>query len=279
MRTVFLAILAAALLPMSLSAQTLERIETSGQIKLGFRTDAAPLSYLNDEGRPQGYSPTLCVEVAKRIAKHLSMDNLTVTFLPVDAGSRFDMVASGEIDLLCGAATITLARRAIVDFSVPTYVDGTSVMLQADLPSSLEGLADQKIGVRSNTTTQKALESSLEAAGVTAEVFSFVDHKAAMAAMESGEVQAYFADQSILMNLYRQSANRDSFKVFDKLLTVEKHGLAMTRGDTEFRLVVDTALSELFRNGSVRKAFDLAIPGAEPGAALQAMYLTSPTVP
>lgn len=279
MRTVFLAILAAALLPASLCAQTLERIEASGQMTLGYRTDAAPLSYADDQGRPNGYSPTLCVAVAERVAKHLGMEELKVTFEAVDATSRFDKVASGEIDLLCGAATITLSRREIVDFSVPTYVDGTAVMLQGNLSSSLDGLAGKKIGVRSDTTTETALANSLKAAGVTAEVFSFVDHNAAMAAMESGEIQGYFADQSILMRLYLNSPKRESFKVFNKLLTVEKHGLAMARGDADFRLVVDAALSQLFRDGSVKEAFTKSIPGAEPGVALNAMFLMSPTIP
>jgi polar amino acid transport system substrate-binding protein/glutamate/aspartate transport system substrate-binding protein len=279
MRTLFFVILALVLLPVTLSAQTLERIQSSGQIKLGFRTDAAPLSFVDDQGRPNGYSPTLCVAVAQRVAKHLGLEELKVTFEPVDVSSRFDKVASGEIDLLCGAASITLSRLEVVDFSVPTYVDGTSVILQNDIPSSLSGLANQKIGVRGNTTTAQALENSLEAEGITAEIVSFADHNAAMAAMESGEIKGYFADQSILMNLYINSPKREAFKVFDKLLTIEKQGLAMARGDADFRLVVDTALSELFRSGAVKAAFNKAVPGAEPGVALQAMFLLSPTIP
>jgi polar amino acid transport system substrate-binding protein/glutamate/aspartate transport system substrate-binding protein len=279
MRSFAALLLALLFLPAAVFAQTLERIRDSGEIKLGYRTDAAPLSFESAEGRPQGYSPIVCFALAERLAKGLGMSQLDIVFVKVDVDNRFEKVANGEIDLLCGAATITLERRTTIDFSIPTYVDGAAVMLQADAPSSLEGLAGKKIGVRAGTTTEQGLRNTLEAQGLTADVVTFDNHNDAMAAMESGDIQGYFADQSILMNLYLQSAAKDKIKVFDQILTVEKHGLALAKGDDDFRLAVDASLSEMFRDGTMEQAFRKALPGVEPGAALGAMYLLSPILP
>lgn len=278
MRSFIFAFAAALALPTLLPAQTLERIKETGQIVIGFRTDAAPLSYLEDN-QPKGYTPTVCFELATNIGAQLDMTDLEIIFETVDTENRFDKVAQGDVDLLCGAATITLSRRELVDFSVPVYVDGTTVALQADGPQSLPDLAGSTIGVRSGTTTLEALTNSLTAANIDAEVVQFADHPSGMAALEGNAIQAYFADQSILMNMLVQMSDPSQFKVLDQILTVEKHGLAMRRGDADFRLAVDRGLAKLFETGAMREIFETTVPGAAPGFALEAMFLLSPTVP
>ncbi|MGA9410647.1 MAG: amino acid ABC transporter substrate-binding protein [Roseobacter sp.] len=278
MRSFILALTATLLLPTTLPAQTLERIKETGQLVIGFRTDAAPLSFLEDN-QPQGYTPTVCFELAAKIGAQLGMTDIEVIFETVDTENRFDKVAQGEIDLLCGASSITLSRRESVDFSVPVYVDGTTVALQADGPQSLPELAGFKVGVRSGTTTLEALTNSLTAANIEAEVIQFADHPSGMAALEGDAIQAYFADQSILMSMLMEMENAEQFKVLDQILTVEKHGLAMARGDSDFRLAVDRGLADLFNSGEMRRIFEATVPGAQPGFALEAMFLLSPTLP
>lgn len=279
MRSFLLILIAALIMPLALQAQTLERIKSSGEIKFGYRTDAAPLSFENDAGRPQGYSPIVCFALAERLGAQLGMETLDVVFQRVDTENRFDKVASGEIDLLCGAATITLSRRETVDFSVPTYVDGTTVLLQRDGVTALQELSGKKVGVRENTTTAEALNNSLAADGIDAEVITYDDHADAMTAMENREIDGYFADQSILINLFLASEKRDQFKIFEGILTIEKQGFAMARGDNDFRLAIDSALSELFLDGSMAQAFEKALPGAQAGGALESLFLLSPTLP
>ncbi|WP_108838148.1 amino acid ABC transporter substrate-binding protein [Tateyamaria sp. Alg231-49] len=277
MRLLSAAIAATLLLTTVASAQTIDKIKDTGELVIGFRTDASPLSVLGDNG-PQGYSVELCARLAQKIADSLALETMDVVFEPVTTENRFEKVANGEIDLLCGAATITLSRRALVDFSTPTYVDGTTVALKNGGPGSFEELAGKKIGVRSATTTLEALNTTLGSMNMDAEVVEFDDHAAGMAALESDAISAYFADQSILMQMVQSGGNADAYNVFENLLTVEKHGLAMRRGDSDFRLLVDTGLSTLFAEGGVSDAFGNNI-GATPGFALEAMYLLSPTLP
>lgn len=271
------ALMAALALPAS--AQTIERIKETGQLRLGFRADAAPLSFADADGNPAGYSPLLCGKLAQGITNALELENLNVSFVPVDADNRFEKVVAGEIDLLCGAATITLSRRKIVDFSVPTYVDGTAVMQPRDASGDLTQLAGKSVGVRKATTTEEALQNTLSASGLTMDVVTFDDHRDGMKAMLDGSIEAYFADQSILLFLNAATQEYQNFRVSPEILTVEKHGLAMARGDSDFRLLVDGLLAELFLGGQMQEFFRFALPGAEPGKALQAMYVTSPTIP
>ncbi|MCB1351237.1 MAG: amino acid ABC transporter substrate-binding protein [Rhodobacteraceae bacterium] len=261
------------------SAQTLDHIRETGEIRLGIRSDAAPLSYVDAEGRPSGYTPTVCAHVAELIAIDLELENLNANFVPVEAEDRFEKVANGDIDLLCGAATITIERRETVDFSIPTFVDGAAVLLPVGSGTDFSALVSKKVGVRAGTTTEEILANSLEAAGVQAEIVAFDTHDAGLAGLENGEISAYFGDQSILYELFHKSDLSENFTMSDNTLTIEKQGLALRRGDADFRLVVDRALSQLYASGTMREIFQGAFPGATPGLALKALYLIAPDLP
>jgi polar amino acid transport system substrate-binding protein/glutamate/aspartate transport system substrate-binding protein len=271
--------LALTALAPSAAAQTLERIQEAGEIRIGFRTDAEPLSFQDADGQPAGYSPLICGDVAGLVGQELGVENLTTTFVPVGAEDRFDMVASGEIDLLCGAASITLSRRETVDFSIPTFVDGTAVLLPQGADPEFSALDGKPIGVRAGTTTEQILNASLESVGLTADVKTYEDHAAGLAAMEAEEIVAYFGDQSILYSLLMKSDMAEGFAISDNTLTMEKQGLALARGDADFRLAVDRALSTLYDSGRMVEIFRAALPGAQPGPALQALFLLAPELP
>ncbi len=274
-----LAAITTAVLALPATAQTVDKIKETKTLTVGFRTDAPPLSYLDDTGAPNGYSVLVCGQVAQFLANELEIEELEIELVPVDATNRFDKVVSGEVDLLCGAATITLERRTMVDFSTPTYVDGTAVLLPKGAATDFASFAGQKIGVRSGTTTLDALKNTLSATQVDAELVEYETHVAGFEAMQASDLAAYFADQSILLYLNLGLGTTDNFQVMNRLLTIEKHGLAMAKGDDEFRLLVDTALSRLYDTGDMEKIFRGSLPGAEPGAAIEALFMLAPILP
>ncbi len=257
----------------------LDRIKADGEIRMGFREDAAPLSFRNEAGDPAGYSVLICDAVAEGLAKQVGTETIETTWLPVTATDGFQAVADGKIDLLCGAATVTLTRRELVDFSLPTFVDGAAVLLKQGADPSFDALAGKKVGVHAGTTTEEALRNSLAAKGMTAEVVTVESHPAGLEALLAGEIDAYFGDQSILYGLLFASDPAAGLAISENTMTVEKHALALPRGDSDFRLAVDRALSELFVSGRMVEIFREAFPGASPGAGLGALYLLGPDMP
>ncbi|HET6222305.1 MAG TPA: transporter substrate-binding domain-containing protein, partial [Dongiaceae bacterium] len=90
MRT-FLAIVTVLLLAaQAAAAGTLDRIRSSGEFKIGYRTDAAPFAYLSEIGEPAGYQVDLCREVAAAAKQQLGLDALRVDYVQVTAEDRFD---------------------------------------------------------------------------------------------------------------------------------------------------------------------------------------------
>ena len=112
-----------------------------------------------------------------------------------------------------------------------------------------------------------------------ADVMAFDTHPEGLAALDAKQIDAYFGDQSILFHLYLQSQERDALAISENTLTVEVQGLALPRGDSDFRLAVDRALSGLYRSGAMMQFFQKSFPGASPGIALKSMFLLSPEMP
>jgi len=71
----------------------LDRIKETGEITLGVRRDARPHSYIDEQGRAQGYSVEVCAQVVGRLRAQLGLTQLSMRVEPVDASDRFDAVA------------------------------------------------------------------------------------------------------------------------------------------------------------------------------------------
>ena len=254
------------------TAETLERIRDSGTLKLGYRQDAAPFSFADSEGLPAGYSLALCEVVAKAVRSHLQREDIKVVYVLVTAETRFDAVQSGEIDLLCGASSITLERRKQVDFSLLTFVTGSSVLYRKDGPANFLDLVGQKVGVHGGTTTEEGLIGALQEAGIEAEVVAVESHDEGLRALETGEVAAYFADRAILAMLGREAERQENLVLSDRFFSYEPYALALRRGDSDFRLLVDTALARLYRSQEIGRIYQLNFGNTQMSDLLRATF-------
>jgi len=116
------------------SAGVLDRVVQEKAIRIAYREDAPPFSFKNKNGEPAGFMVDLCRAVAKKVAEERNLPPLTVVYVPVTAADRFDAVTQQKADLLCEPTSATLSRRQLVDFSIPTFLDGASLMVRTDGP-------------------------------------------------------------------------------------------------------------------------------------------------
>src|SRR5262252_2723236 len=175
-------------MPGGASAGALDRIRQDKTIRIAYREDAPPFSYKNSIGEPAGFMVDLCRAVAKKLTDQLQLSGLTVLYVPVTAANRFDAIQQNKADLLCEPTSATLSRRALVDFSIATYVDGASLMIRPDGPHNLQALAGRTIGVLAGTTTEQALRNSLSNAGITADVIVAKTHAEGLAMLDQGKI-------------------------------------------------------------------------------------------
>lgn len=230
---------------------TLITIKQTSTIKLGYRENSPPFSFVGDDKKPHGYSVDLCLLVATDIAKQLSVPNLEVKWIPVSAQSRFDALKKGEIDIECGNTTQTLTRRADFDFSLMTFVDGAGLLFRAgENPKSMEELKGQRIVVVAGTTTEKTMEALVADEKLGVKLIKAKDHDTAMASLQDKTATAYAADRTVLITTALLRGEGKDFVVADNQFSYEPYGLMMRR-DSDMRLAVDRTLAHLYRTGEI----------------------------
>ena len=258
------------------AAGTLDRIGQEKTIRIAYREDAPPFSYKDKLGEPAGFMVDLCRAVAKKLAEQLNLPSLNAAYVPVTAADRFEAISQQKADILCEPTSVTLSRRAQVDFSIPTFLDGAGRIVRAGGPKNLRDLAGQKIGVLAGTTTEEALRNTLKEAQINGDVVTAKTHGEGLAMLDEGKISAYFGDRSILLFVIKDSKAPEKLRLADDYLSVEPYALALPRGDSDFRLGIDRALSHIYRSGEIAAVFQRTFGGkAEPSQILRTLYLIS----
>ena len=272
-------IIALALLGLAGTAQaasdTLNRIKDSGEIRFGYRAATEPFSFTNDDGRAAGYSIDLCARIATAVKTELGLKDLKTTYVEVNLKNRFDAVASGKIDILCAATTITLGRMEKVDFTVMTFVTGGGVMSRASAPVKLTAdLAGKTIAVVAGSTSETGFPSFLEQSFIDANITKAESLEAARGMLDAGKVDAVAGDQISLIGQIVTSEDPRAYKIAEDLFSYEPYGLVVQRGDTEFLMLANRALVRTYRTGQFKPIYDqwLGRIGLRPTPILQAMF-------
>jgi ABC-type amino acid transport substrate-binding protein len=236
---------------------TLGRIKAANTITLGYRESSRPFSFVGDDGAPAGYSVDLCTHVAKSVARQLARPGLQLKWVKVTVADRMQAVANGTIDLECGSTTVSLSRQEQVDFSVMTFIDGGSLLVtDASGVRNISTLDRKRVAVIPKTTTEQSLRAVLAQRRITATIVAVDDHAAGVAALDSGAVDAYASDRSILVGVGRTSRSPEALSLTDEFFSYEPYGLMLRRGDADFRLAVNRALASLYRSGDVGPIFE-----------------------
>lgn len=254
---------------------TLERISKNKEFRIGYRTDASPLSYENASGSPSGYSVDLCRRIAAAVKTHLGQDDIETTFVKVDTDNRFDAVENGDIDIECGSTTLTMGRQDQVDFTLMTFVTGGSVLALSDSAiGSLADLAGKKVGVSPGTTTLEKLREYLAENLVDAEIVTVADRAAGMEALNNKTIDAFASDQIVLIGQVIEALYPKRYSLVSETFSYEPYALMVPRNDSEFRMVANKALTQVYRSGQHIQIYNKWIGriGIQPSPLLVAMY-------
>ena len=259
---------------------TLKRINDRSQMNLGFREVEPPMSFRDQSGKAIGYSIDLCDHIVAAVKQKLGRSDITVNYLPVTAKNRFTAIETGSIDILCGATTKTLGRSERVGFTQLTFVTGASLLsLSKAKVLNIAALKGKRVAVVANTTTIEALKRVLKGGLIDAKVVPVSSATAGMAALDKGEVDAFSSDQIVLIGQIIVRKKKKHYYLSKELFSFEPFALTIQRGDADFRLVADSALSQLSRTGQIvliyRKWFGRF--NLKPPMVLKALYQLNAT--
>jgi ABC-type amino acid transport substrate-binding protein len=235
---------------------TLQQIKKSGQIRIGYRVSEPPMSFLDKDGNPTGYSIDICKGIVTEVENKIGT-GVKIEYVPVTADGRFKALGDNKIDILCGSTTKTLSRSELVDFTQLTFVTGASLMTLKDNKTlDSAGFDGTTIGVVKATTTAIALKKLIQETSTNAEIVLFNSAKESIEALRQKKIDAFSSDQIVLIGLALKEHDPMNFVIKSDVFSFEPFALAVKRNDANFRLVADRVISELYRSRKILEIYD-----------------------
>ena len=279
MKRLLLAVAAFALLAPAAFAQsapeTLAKIKAAGSITVAFSGDSLPFSYVEANNQPAGYSIDLCKRVIAAIGRAVGIPELKVNWLVDTVPNRIAMVATGKADLECSNTTASQSRMKNVDFSNLIFVDGGGFLVRSDGPvNAFADLANKSVAVTAGTTTERRLNAMLKDKLINAKVVTVKDGVEGVAMLESGSVAAFASDKIKLIGLAAQAKDPKIFALLAEDLSFEPYAFMLPRNDSNFRLVVNSALTQVYVSGEIEPIFNKWLGKlGRPSGLLAAMFV------
>lgn len=261
---------------MPASAQTLDRVRTSTVLKLGYDPDARPFSFNAEQGRPDGYAIALCNKIADSLRAQLNLPKLDVEWISLAADAKTKAIQDGTADLVCGAEPVTLTQRQQVSFSIPIFPSGTGALLNKNSPLVLREvlqygepssrpvwrgapartiLENKTFSSIAGTTSEGWLSEKMKTFQLAATAVPVSSYQQGIERVLDGSSAVLFGDMPRLMDAAARSDSSGNLFVLERYFTYEPLGLELRRGDEDFRLAVDRALSETYASQGFRAFF------------------------
>lgn len=239
--------------PARVLSGTLARIKSSGIVRIGYREQAVPFSYVGPDRVPLGYSIDLCREIVEDIARELGADALTIEYRRVTPADRLDQIVARAIDLECGATTTTEARRGQVSFSPLIFVSGTKLLVRrGDTARSVQDLRGRKIVAVRGTTNEAAMRALVAKRGSGFELVVEEGYAQALARLAARDVDALAADDILLTGMIAERGLRDRYRIVGELLSHEPYGIVFAHDDAPLARVVQRSFERLATTRELR---------------------------
>ena len=247
-------------------AAELSDIRDRGYITVGVKNNRAPLGFLDADGNLTGFE----IEIAQRLAEELLGSSTALRLVPVSNTDRLNAVIADDIDIAIAALTITAARRRIVNFSDPYYLDGAAFITQQSNLQTLRDLAFARVALLEGSSTVPRVKYILP----SARIFGVASYQDAQTALAGGSVDAFAGDVSVLAGWLADNAD---YRILPSIVSAEPLAIAMPKG-TRFnplKAEINQALRRWYDEGWLQ---DRAAYWGLPSEASQFIDL-SPDVP
>lgn len=253
---------------------TLKDIRESGSISIAHPENVPPFSFM-ENGEPTGYSINICRQIVHHIARQLGREDIRIRWRKASTAEALRLVADGVVDMDCGISSITLSRQQRVDFSNEIYVNSGDVLVHADAGiGRLADLAGKKVAVIRSTTTDKRLTAALERQAVTARLLPVKNMQDCVLALDSGKVDACAGDRTVLLGQVAAAKEPARYALLGAVYSIEPYALVLPRGDADFRLAVNRALSDIYHRSTLQELYGRWFGSdAAPSLTLRMIYI------
>ncbi|MDA8228750.1 MAG: transporter substrate-binding domain-containing protein [Desulfitobacterium hafniense] len=221
-------------------------IKSRGVLKVGVKVDVPKFGYKDPQtNKTDGFE----IDLAREMAKKIVGDSNKLELSPVTAKTRGPLLDSGDVDMVIATFTITEERKQSYNFTDPYYIDGVGLLVKkAGGYQSLKDLNGKKIGVAQSATSKKAVQAEADKLGIKITFQEFATYPEIKTALDSGRVDAFSVDRSILYGYLD-----DSTVILPDKFSPQEYGIATKKGNDGLAKLFNDTVNELKKSGELDK--------------------------
>jgi ABC-type amino acid transport substrate-binding protein len=249
-----LALLGAGVTPaLAQQKSTLDKIGETGTLTIGTRTGSPPFGYVNAKNEWVGFSIDLVDELIKPALEKKLGKPIKVVKKESTPPTRIPLLSSGAVDLVAETMTDTRTRRDSVDFTLTYFVTGAQFLVKKGSPiKGIKNIDGKRIAAQQGSTNARIIREKAPKAVLR----EFPDQPAAFQALVQGQVDAYTNDGIQLAGLKAKSPNPAQWDIVGDFYSYEPYGMALRKGDADFRNVVNAGLMEGIESGKFFEIYE-----------------------
>ena len=264
---IFIALLAISIASADRSdAQTLKTVRERGTLNCGVSQGLMGFSSTDDNGTWIGFDVDFCRAVAAAIFD----DPAKVTFVPLDAGSRFTALQSNKIDVLSRNSTWTMSREGSLGlmFAGIAYYDGQGFLMRRDagIDTALQ-LSGKTVCTQTGTTTELNLSDYFRSHDMDLKVLTLGTAEDTLKAYDDRKCEVLTSDVSQLYAERLKLAAPDGHIILPEVISKEPLGPAVRQGDDPWLNLIKWTLYSLINAeelGVKSKTVDDAVRSSNP---------------
>ena len=216
---------------------TLQTVIDRDELLCGVKDSQAGFGFIDSNGVASGFD----VEFCKAIAAAVLGDATKVTYVPASASARFELLSSGQIDVLIRTTTVTAERDAAraVDFAQTTFYTGQGFAVHADSPyNSTADMEGATVCVQSGTTTEQNLDDHFTELGYAYTPLGGTDQETQDQFL-ARRCDVWTADQSNLASRISQFDDPSQYRVLGQIISKEPLAPGVRDNESEWKDVVN----------------------------------------
>jgi general L-amino acid transport system substrate-binding protein len=247
-------------------AQTLKTVRERGTLNCGVSQGLMGFSSTDANGTWIGFDVDFCRAVAAAIFD----DPAKVTFVPLDAGSRFTALQSNKIDVLSRNSTWTMSREGSLGlmFAGIAYYDGQGFLMRRDagIDTALQ-LSGKTVCTQTGTTTELNLSDYFRSHDMDLKVLALGTAEDTLKAYDDRKCEVLTSDVSQLYAERLKLAAPDGHIILPEVISKEPLGPAVRQGDDPWLNLIKWTLYSLINAeelGVKSKTVDDAVRSSNP---------------
>ena len=235
------------------TSSKLDQIKANGKLLVGTEAQYAPYEFKDLDANFAGCDMWLAQQIADSLGVELEVVDMSFDGI-------IPAVKSGQVDIGIAAFTKTPERAEEIDFSDLYETSAQFLVVKtgnADVYSTKEALAGQKVGAQKGTIQSQLIQSALP----DSELFELEKYPALALEVQNGNIAGLVVDQAVGESLIATSNGGLEVANFEFTAEEASFGKAavIAKGNEDLVAAVNEVINKVTADGSYQKAYDKAV--------------------